>query len=108
MELKKLQSDRKRIVKVPVSKEDGEVELTDLAIWHKPLTPALADEVDAVEGEKTERLTRQLELLLTRWDVTENGREVPLTAKTLSGFEFEFLHAIRDAIFEPVYPKKAT
>lgn len=108
MELKKLQSDRKRIVKVSVSKEDGEVEFLDLAIWHKPLTPALADEIDAIEGEKMERLTRQLELILTRWDLTDGGAEVKPTQASMNGFEFEFLHAIRDAIFEPVYPKKAT
>lgn len=108
MELKQLQSDRKRIVKVPVSTEAGEVELLDLAIWHRPLTPAIADAIDAIEGSGVEQLTRQLEMLLTRWEVTENGNPVEPTAAALAGFEFEFLTAIRDAIFEPVYPKKAT
>ncbi|MBL8186591.1 MAG: hypothetical protein JNK38_01215 [Acidobacteria bacterium] len=125
MELKKLTSDRRRIVKVPVSKEDGEVEFLDLAIWHKPLTPALNDQLDelkrqanaiveedppapseSVAPKKKDLLIQQLALLLTRWDITHQGQPVIPDEEALAGLEFEVLVAIQDALFEPIYPKK--
>lgn len=128
MELKALQTDRKRIVQFPVSKENGEVELVDLAIWHRPVTPLLDDQLaeiaqalnaDTIIAEdppeqpeqKAKRkhvLVSQLAVLLTRWDITDQGQPVPVSEETLASLEYEALAAMRDAIYEPIYPKKAT
>ena len=51
MELKALQTDRKRIVQLPVNSSDGEVELIGLAIWHHPVTPLLDDRLAEIAGE---------------------------------------------------------
>lgn len=129
MELKALQTDRKRIVQLPVISSDGEVELIGLAIWHHPVTPLLDDRLaeiaqaikadaivekpssDEQPEQKAKRkhvLVEQLAILLTRWDITHEGQPLPVTAETLAALEYEALAAIRDAIYEPIYPKKAT
>jgi hypothetical protein len=128
MELKALQTDRKRIVQLPVNKENGEVGLVGLAIWHRPVTPLLDDQLaeiaqavqaDAViaddspeqpeqKAKRKHVLVAQLAVLLTRWDITDQGQPVPITEGALASLEYEALAAMRDAIYEPIYPKKAT
>lgn len=99
------------MVHVPVTGDDGEVEMVDLAVWHKPITPAvLADMTTASEGDAAdkERLVSQLAAVLTRWDITDNGTPVKPTAAALRGFEFEVLAAIAEALFASIYPKSTT
>lgn len=128
MELKALQTDRKRIVQLPVNSSDGEVELIGLAIWHHPVSPLLDDRLAEIaqvikadsiveDGSKEQPeqkarrkhvLVEQLAILLTRWDITHEGQPLPITEKTLASLEYEALSAMRDVIYEPIYPKKAT
>jgi hypothetical protein len=128
IELKRLQGERKRIVKVQADKGNGEVEQIDLAIWHKPITPDLesrlkeiADEIDreaivtdkpADESKEAEKkknvLVEQLAAVLTRWDVVDEGRPVVLNRETLEALEYELLFAIKTVIDEPLYPKSTT
>ncbi len=111
MDIKRLQQDRRRVVQVPVTGDDGEVEMVDLAVWHKPITPAvLAEMTAASEGDAAdkERLVSQLAAVLTRWDITDNGKPIKPTAAVLRGFEFEVLAAIAEALFASIYPKSTT
>ena len=125
IERKRFEGDRRRTAQVLIAGENGEVEVVDLAIWHRPLTPAvqerldeirteiLADEIIEEGGEPAPRkrkpvLVAQLAYVLTRWDITEDGEPIVPTAEALESFEFEFLSAIQDAIFEPLYPKSTT
>lgn len=108
IELKTLQSDRRRVIQVPVANDDGEVEMIGLAIWHKPLTPELVAQIDAIETTDKERLITQLAIILTRWDITDGGKPVKPSEKILRSFDYEFLAAISEAIFEPLYPKSTT
>lgn len=121
IERRQLEGDRKRIAKILVADENGEVQQTSLAVWHRPFTPAVSQRVTEIEEEiqqtfkeapgqqqRFQVLVEQLAYILTRWDVTDDGQPVPPTAKNLALFEFEFLTAIQDAIFEPLYPKSTT
>lgn len=109
MDIKKLQQDRRRIVQVPAMGDDGEVELVDLAIWHRPITPAVLADMNAVSAEDDkEKLVTQLAAVLTRWDITDNGKPVKPAAQTLRGLEFEVLAAIAETLFESIYPKSTT
>lgn len=108
MELELLQKDRKRIVQLPIENENGEIETFDLAIWHKPITVDLLNEIDQVDCPDNETLATHLSLVMTRWDMTEKGKPVKPTLKVLLAQEIEFLILLKNAIFEPVYPKKAT
>lgn len=117
-EKRQFQGDRRRIARVLVSNENGEVEQIDLAVWHRPLTPAnqarleeIREEIQAAGTEDSGAksvLIAQLSYLLTRWDITEGGEPIAPTADALAEFEFEFLVAIQEAIFEPLYPKLTT
>lgn len=131
MKIEKLQADRKRTVKIPVGiNEKGEGVFEELAIWHRPLTPAVdqqvheialeilkarGETVDADAPEQPEQtgkskpvLVAQLAFLLTGWDVTEGGDRVTPDEGRLMSLEWEVLGAIRDAIFEPIFPKATT
>lgn len=127
IERNKFGGDRKRIARVLVAGDDGEVEQVDLAIWHRPLTPAIQEELDAIrerlraesdDGEAGSEeavkrparslLIAQLAHVLTRWEITDGGTPVPPSAEALAEFEYEFLAAIQDAIFQPLYPKSTT
>jgi len=108
IELKKLQVDRKRIIKIPVTNGNSEVEQIDLAIWHKPLTPALIEELDAIEASDRERLVCHLAAVLTRWDIVEDGAAIEPSIENLQRLEYETLTAMREAVFSPLYPKLTT
>ncbi len=53
-------------------------------------------------------LVAQLEFLLTKWSVTKDGQELPVSREILIGLEWETLWKIRDVIFEPIFPKATT
>jgi hypothetical protein len=125
IELKKFHGERKRIVRVMAEKDNGEIEEIDLTVWHKPITPTLQEELDAIGEEFREKkiiestntpstdtpkelLVLQLAHVLTRWDVIEDGQPVQPTIEVLSGCEYELLAAMSNTIFEPLYPKQTT
>ena len=73
LEKSRILSERRRIVKAPVTGNDGGVEFIDLAIWHKPLTPNVAAEVDAVEEPEGEDKDKQSPAI---YEISENTLKV--------------------------------
>lgn len=110
MEIASLKAPRKRVITVPVADETGTLTgEASFTIWHKPITPNLIAYVDDLSADDNfDRLARQLAEVLTGWDLTQDGQPLSLSYETLRGFDWEFLALIRDELYTPSYPKKAT
>ncbi|MGH9768760.1 MAG: hypothetical protein ACREAB_15120, partial [Blastocatellia bacterium] len=103
------QGERKLVVQVPIQHENGESAMEALAIWHKPITPALLSElIEQTNQGNHEKLVSDLAVMLTRWDFVDNGQAIQPTEEVLRNLPMDVLTAISLAITESVYPNSTT
>lgn len=109
MDIKRFQGERKLVVQIPVRDENGESKTEALAIWHKPITPALLSElIEQTDQGNHERLVRDLSAMLTRWDFVDAGQTIQPTEEVLRNLPMDVLTAISLAISESVNPNSTT
>lgn len=74
----------------------------ELAFRYRPglLTPDLFDRIQ--NGMSQDELGELYATILVDWDLTKNGREVPITAESVKQVPIQLLRAIMTAIMEDV------
>lgn len=98
--------NRVRTVSVTLPDDLGTIRVTYRAVTRELQDQIKANQVKS-DGNPVERLARDLSVLVTEWDVTdESGEAVRPTFELLSSFDMNVLNAISGAIADHMYPPK--